>query len=161
MCLSSTMRLCAVALVLATLVQEGGSAKRQQQHVPCPAESDLAYISCENMHSASDGLNIFRQKFLKFLDAAYCQQRVAVMPKFRTVVGANDWIGFSDVFDIKPFAHYLQKQYGMHAVLPECMPSSLEAAPYKRDCTPAKNNTLSVMPPPVSTNTHQISDKCF
>jgi hypothetical protein len=151
MCLSTQIRLCA-ALVLALLVQVVGSARQQeQQAVACPEETDLAYISCEKMHVATDGLNIFRQKFLRFLDAAYCQNRVAVMPKFRTVVGANDWLEFTDVFDIKPFAKYLYTKYNIRAVLSDCMPPNLQIAPHKRDCTPGKSNSLAVMPPPVST----------
>eukprot|EP00953_Heterococcus_sp_UTEX-ZZ885_P021013 11739-Heterococcus_DN1.PRE.1 len=161
MCLSTQIRLCA-ALVLALLVQEVGSARQQeQQAVACPEETDLAYISCEKMHVATDGLNIFRQKFLRFLDAAYCQNRVAVMPKFRTVVGANDWIEFTDVFDIKPFAHYLFTKYNIHAVLSDCMPPNLQVAPHKRDCTPAKSNSLAVMPPPPIVNSYKAGPGFF
>jgi hypothetical protein len=151
MCLSAKIRLCA-ALVLALLAQKVGSARQHKQlTVACPEETDLAYISCENMHVATDGLNIFRQKFLRFLDAAYCQSRAAVMPKFRTVVGANDWIEFTDVFDIKPFANYLYTKYNIHAVLSDCVPPNLDAAPHKRDCAPGQSNSLAVMRPPVST----------
>jgi hypothetical protein len=133
---------------------------KQQQHVTCPAETDLAYMSCEHMHSAYDGLNIFRQRLLVFLDTAYCQKRVAVMPKFRTVVGADDWIAWTDVFNIHHFAHHMLKQHGMHAVLPECMPSNLEAAPDTWNCELAKNSTHAAMPMPVSSTqqTHLIDN---
>jgi hypothetical protein len=146
---------CALALfVLQGSAAQGFSANHNshsnQQHVNCPAEPDLAYISCENMHSAYDGLNIFRQKFLRFLDAAYCQNRVAVMPKFRTVVGAEDFIEWTNVFDIHHFSHHLLTHHGMHAVLSDCVPPNLEAAPDNWDCALAKNNTHAIMQPPVS-----------
>jgi hypothetical protein len=149
------LRRCA-AVVLSLLTQaitaQEVKLNHTKQHVACPAVPTKAYISCDEMHHIDNGLNIFREKLLHFLDAAYCQRRAAVLPKIRAVVGASDWMKWTDVFETRSFAHYLLTRHGIHAVLPECVPPDLEAATGTQDCVAATNNTLAKMPVPVSTH---------
>ena len=71
-----------------------------------------------------------------------------MLPKFRAQVNSDEFLRWSQVFDVSAFDDYLLQSYGLHALMRECMPDGLQPVAATLNCTAPINNTVEAMPVP-------------